>query len=188
MTVPKSERTPSRVDFFSNLYKLNDTITLLLVRDFGLKNYNKNLMTFCYNAKMAGEDRKNFIELCEKYHIGTESSYPLWLLEHYRDWILRDLMELQQTIVLANTIYVTTQASFDYRQTLQWKAVGCCKELLQTFQNAVRVLKKLRLDKVEDDVDIEEYMPYVELINAEIKSLQNWRKNDAKIWKSKGSN
>lgn len=62
MTVPKNKRTVSKVEFFYFAYKLNDKITQLLIKDFGIKRISKDLKAFTYGAKMSGEDREAFKE------------------------------------------------------------------------------------------------------------------------------
>ena len=57
MSVPASKRGKSKTEFFHSVYKLNDEITRLLLRDFGLKTINRDLNAFTYRAKMTEEER-----------------------------------------------------------------------------------------------------------------------------------
>lgn len=171
MTVPKNKRTVSKVEFFYFAYKLNDKITQLLIKDFGIKRISKDLKAFTYGAKMSGEDREAFMELCDKYGINVESEYPLWLIEYYRGWILRLLQELIDNITQANTIYPKNENEFFLRRKYQTIAIGKCYQLLQAFQTAVRNLP----------VDVEKYMPYVKMIEEEVTHFKNWKKSDNKI-------
>lgn len=170
MTVPKYKRTKSNVEFFHFAYRLNDNITRLLIKDFGIKRVNKDLKAFAYTAKMEISDRENFIGLCNKYNINLESEYPLWIIEYYRTWILYILRQMIDNITQANTIYTSSENEFYFRRQYQWRAIGNCYQLLQAMQTAIRILP----------VDVEKYMPYVEAINKELELLKAWKKADNK--------
>lgn len=171
-SVPLSKRSKSKVEFFNQAYRISENITNLLLKDFGIKKHSKDLKTFSYKAKMSEEDRENFINLCNKYHIDVEADYPLWLIEYYRDWILSSLRELIRNITIANTIYPTTENEFFYRRRFQWNAIGNCFDLLQAMQIILRILHK---------ADLEKYMPYVKQISDELESLKAWKKADNRI-------
>lgn len=171
MSVPKGKRGLSRTEFYRKAYVLNDALTRLLIKDFGIKSITRDLNTFTRNAKMNQEDRTQFQTLCEKYHIDVESEYPLWLIEHYRSSIINSLDSLISNITHANTIYATTVSEFELRRNYQWRAIGDCKEVLQTLQTVIRVLP----------VDANKYMKYVDLINEELELLKHWKKEDNKL-------
>lgn len=171
MTVPKNERSASKVEFFHYAYKLNNALTQLFVKDFGIKRVSRDLKAFTFNAKMSGEDREKFMELCDKYEINVESEYPMWLLEYYRDWILSLLRNLINSITQANTIYPTTESEFYIRRKYQWEAISICYQLKQAMQIAIQNLP----------VKLEKYMPYVGMIETELTHLKAWRKSDNKI-------
>lgn len=171
MTVPKNKRSVSKVEFFYYAYKLNNCITQVLLKDFGIKRINKDLKAFTYGAKMSGEDRESFMDICNRYDINVESRYPLWLLEYYREWILGLLRELINNITQANTIFPKNESEFYLRRKYQWEAISNCYQLLQAFQTAIRNLP----------VDVEKYMPYVKMIEEELHHLKNWKKSDNKI-------
>lgn len=172
--VPKSRRTKSQVEFFNQAYKLNDAITTLLIRDFGVKKISRDLKTFTYSAKMGEEDRECFLEICNKYNIDVETEYPMWLIEYYRDWILKLLREMINNITQANTVYPTTLTEFEFRRKFQWMAIGNCYQLLQAMQTAIRVLP----------VKVDKYMIFVEMIKDELNSLKEWKKSDNRIKKA----
>lgn len=171
MTVPKYKRTKSNIEFFHFAYRLNDNITRLLIRDFGIKRVCKDLKAFTYTAKMERSDREYFIGLCNKYNINLETEYPLWLIEYYRTWILYLLRQMIDNITQANTIYASSENEFYFRRQYQWRAIGNCYQLLQAMQTAIRILP----------VDVEKYMPYVNDINKELELLKAWKKADNKI-------
>ena len=172
MSVPKGKRGESYMEFFYNAYKMNDAITFFLLKDFGTKSHVRDLKTFTYNAKMEAEDTESFKKLCLKYDIDVESSYPLYLLEFYRNSILNLLANIIFDITQANTIYPTSEYDFNIRRQFQWKAIGGCYQLLQMMQTVIRIFQPK---------DKEKFMPYVDLITKEIELLKKWKKNDNKI-------
>lgn len=173
-SIPKSKRSKSKLDFFYNAYKLSDAITTLLIRDFGMKSISRDLSTFTHNAKMNNEDRDIFNKLCTKYNIDVESSYPSWLIDYYRDWILSLLRDMINNITNANSIYPHFVFEYEMRRKYQSNAISNCYQLLQAFQAAIRVLP----------VNVEKYMSYVGMIENEIKELKNWRKSDNKRFRT----
>ena len=94
MSVPKGERGITTKAFMAAAERLHDDIVRLLLRDFGVKTVNRDLKTFTYHAKFLEEDRDNFMQLCTKYHIDVESDYPAWLINYYRESILRQRCKL----------------------------------------------------------------------------------------------
>ena len=171
MSVPASKRGKSKTEFFHSAYKLNDEITQLLLRDFGLKTSNTDLRTFTYRAKMSNEDRQTFVDLSTKYHLNVEAAYPYWLINYYRNCMLHILEQLISNITVANTIYANSEREFYDRRHYQWLAIANCYQLLQTMQTVIRNLP----------VDAEKYMRYVDMIESEMESLKSWKKSDNRI-------
>lgn len=171
MSVPVSKRGKSKLEFFHQAYKLNDEITKLLLRDFGLKTINSDLNVFTYRAKMSEEDKQIFTDLVNRYHLNVETAYPYWLIDYYRNWILHILEQLINNITTANTIYANSEKEFYDRRHYQWLAISNCQQLFQTMQAVIRNLP----------VNAEKYMRYVDIINNEIDSLKEWKKSDNKI-------
>ena len=171
MSVPESKRSKSKTEFFHSAYKLNDEITDLLLRDFGLKTISRDLNAFTYRAKMEQADREKFADLCSKYRVNVESAYPYWLIDYYRNCMLHVLEQLISNITVANTIYANSEKEFYDRRHYQWLAIANCYQLLQTMQTVIRNLP----------VDAEKYMRYVDMIKAEIDSLKEWKKSDNRI-------
>lgn len=171
MAVPKDRRTLSKVEFFYRAYRLNDAITQLLIKDFGIKRISKDLKAFTYGAKMTPADREGFMAYCTKYGINVETEYPLWIIEYYRGWILKILQDMINNITQANTIYPKSESEYYLRRQYQWRAIGNCYQLKQAMQAAVRNLP----------VKTEKYMPYIGAIEEEIALLKDWKKRDNKI-------
>lgn len=171
MSVPKGKRTPSKMEFFNQAYKLNYMISNLLIKDFGIKSVTKDLRAFTYAAKMEADDRGKFLDICNKYGINVEAEYPMWLMEYYRNWILKILQDMINNITQANTIYPTTVTEFEFRRRYQWQAIGNCYQLLQAMQIAIKALP----------VNVNKYMPYVEEIKKELEALKHWKKSDNRL-------
>ena len=174
MSVPKYKRSKSSVDFFYNLYQLNDKLTLLLIKDFGIKRVTRDIKTISYTAKMEQKDRETFIDLCNRYGIDIEAEYPLWLIEYYRERLLDIMARLIDHVTQANSIYATTITEFEFRRKYQWLAIGECYQLLQLFQTVIRNLP----------VDVEKFMPFVKMISDELEALKAWKKSDNRILKA----
>lgn len=170
MSVPKGKRSVSQMEFFHLAHKLHREITLLMIRDFGVKSISRDLKSFVHSAKMNETDRTAFTELCNKYHIDVEAEWPLWLIDSYRTWIVQLLRELVNNITTANTIYPAApdyDMWFNLRKKYQKLAQANCNQLLQAMKSVGDVLP----------VTYEKLMPYIELIEREITAIKNWQKN-----------
>ncbi len=168
MSVPLGRRNESNLEFLHLLGKLQKNLTLLFIRNFGVKCITRDLKTFTHSAKMPEGDRNLFSAICNKYHIDVETEWPMWLIEHYREKILRILDSMEENIVTANTIYPNS-ADYLYWHNLRRKhqklAQADCYKLLRAMQNICYILP----------VDKEKLMPYVEMIQQEIDALKKWQ-------------
>lgn len=170
MSVPVNKRGESSVKFLDLADKIRNTITMLLIKDFGVKTISKDLKSFTHSAKMTREDKETFMSICEKYHIDVEAEYPLWVIEYFRSLVLEILKDFTWNLTTANTIYATNIAEMNLRRQYQWKAIADCEQLIQAFQWAVNVLP----------VDKNKYMGFIDMINMEIELLRKWKKSDNK--------
>lgn len=174
MSVPAGKRSKSGAEFFVYANELYDALTILLIRDFGIKTISKDLKAFTHSAKMTKEDKEIFGDLCGKYHINLEVSYPLWLIDYYREKMLEILGKFIDNIVQANTIYPNSYYEFDLRRGYQQQAIGNCYQLLHTLQAVIRIFP----------VKAEKLMPFVDMILHEIDLLKSWKKSGNKIKKA----
>lgn len=117
---------------------------------------------------MNNEDKEQFNALCDKYKIDVVAEYPLWKVERFRDKIENLTDDVLRYITLADSIYPQTMSEFNARRNWQWKAIGTCYFLLQTFQTVMRRL----------DVDVEKFMVHVDNLRREIYLLRQWKKSD----------
>ena len=175
MSVPVSKRTLSDLEFFKNANQLRLSITNLLLRDFALKDKVRNLQVLAGMRGMTPEDTQILADIADKYGFKQPvlERYPHWLIDYFRDNLLTLLRSLIQNITAANTIYATTEYEYNERRSYQNKAIIVCEQLLQEFQYIIHVIP----------VDIERFMPYVEMIEKEIALLKGWRKSDNRILK-----
>jgi hypothetical protein len=172
MAVPKHQRTLSDMEFFHNLLVLEKRITALLLRDFGTKKKIRSTKMYAMLSRMTDEDREEFQSLCDKYEITRlEDEYPEWMITHFRKMVLEELQRIRRSIVLANSVYPTTVYECEVRRRCQNYAIGYCENLMQTIQYISNVI----------DVDLNKYLPYVDMIDHEIALLKDWRKSDNKI-------
>ncbi len=169
MSVLKSKRGPSRLEFLHTAYVLRRKLVLLMLRDFGIKDKIRNPDFYARIHKMAEEDREKFLEITEKYNIrNILDEYPEWLINELRSRITSESRYLIRNIIQANSLYPTTESELADRRRYQTQAIGCCEQLLQEMQFVMTVI----------DVDVNKYLPYVDLIEKEIALLRAWRKND----------
>lgn len=172
MSVIKNKRSLSELEFFHNAISLRKDMTDLLLRDFGIKDKNRNTQVMPKLYHMDKEDADVFIEMCEKYKITTfVETYPEWLIREFRESIMECLRSLLKNITAANSIYPTSMDEYIERRTLQNRAIGNCEQLLQEMQYVISVTP----------VNATKYMNYVDMIQREIALLKGWRKSDNKI-------
>lgn len=177
MAVPKYKRGESKFEVLIHAIKLRREFTLLLLRDFGIKTKIRDYKAI---ANFTEEDRAVFNALGEKYGFNKTLTalYPEWLVEHFRENIIKLLSELIQNITSANTIFVTNESEYAERRNYQNKAICSCECLLQEMQYIISILCV--------NVDINKYTRYTELVEKEIALLRAWRKADNKIKKQLG--
>lgn len=173
MSVIKNKRNLSGMEFYHNAVKLRREMTLLLLRDFGIKDKVRSVESFAKFQDMTDEDREALDYLMGKYHMGDRilEEYPKWFIEQERITIQGILKELIMNITAANTIYAHHISEFNDRRTFQNHAICNCEQLLQEMQFIITIIP----------VKAEKLMRYVEMIEKEIALLKGWRKSDNKI-------
>lgn len=171
MSVPKSDRSISKLEFFKNATELRKDFVDLLLRDFGVKKRKWNIENFSASYHFNDEDAEIMKKLCERYEInGLITEFPEWLIDNERQKILKILNNLIHNITIANTIYPQHEAEYYERRILQDHAIGNCEELFQEMQYCLDIFP----------VDANKYMGFVDKINKEIALLKGWRKSDNK--------
>lgn len=155
--------------------KIKKEITLLLLRDFGVKNRTWEISLLENRFRMEPEDAKEFSELCERYGIDSDIrlEYPKWFLDKKRDHIMQLLDDMIDCIVEANGIFPVILEECDQRRLWQSMAISKAKAILAELQFLQDILP----------VDHDKYMHYIRLLDKEINILKGWRKYTNKIKK-----
>jgi len=161
------------MEFFHNAIALRKKITELLLRDFGIKSFKRNIK-FVGNVENFSDEDRGIVEgIFDKYELDRcfQDDYPIWLIERERMYFMDILRDLIKNIVSANSIYPVNMREYYERRMIQNNAINNCEDLLQEMQYIISVFP----------VDAEKYMDYVEMIEKEIALLKGWRKADNKI-------
>jgi hypothetical protein len=153
MSVLKNRRGLSKLEFYHNARRLRKEITNLLLRDFGIRDKVRRVKTD------AGEE------------LTVIEGYPDWLLEEFRRNIMHILRNLMMNITAGNTIYPTNDSEMVLRRQYQTAAIINCEQLLQEMHYCEDVLP----------VALAKFLPYVDMIEMELKLLKGWRKANNKI-------
>jgi len=172
MSVPLSKRKTSSMEFYHNAIVLRREVTKLLMRDFGIKNFHRNIKFVGKMEDFSLEDRQIVEGIFDNYGIDGDflDVYPSWLIDKFRSYVMDVLKDLMINITKANSIYATNIYECNVRRNYQNEAIADCFCLLEEFQYIISVVP----------VNAEKYMPYVELIDKEIALLKGWRKSDHK--------
>lgn len=172
MSVLKNKRSLSDLEFYRNAIVLRRDLTILLLRNFGIKDKVRNATALTKN--MSEEDKIVFNELVKKYgQLYILDEYPDWLIDKMRNNILNILHSIIMNITQANTIYPVFESEFFERRNFQNRAIGNCEQLLQEMQYIISVIP----------TDINKYLQYTRMIEKEIALLKGWRKSDNRILK-----
>jgi len=165
------------MEFYATAVRLRTDINAWLLRDFGIKEKVRNLTITGKKHRMSNEDIKALSELLDRYGLGESilDSYPDWWIEQRRKTIDKRLADLMDCIVSANSIYAVSRQEYWERRLLHDKAISCVFSLIEELQFTISVLWRTT------GVDVEKYMPYVEMCEKEIALLKGWRKADNKI-------
>lgn len=170
MSVPKSKRKPSQFEVFHQLTKLRKDITDLLLRDFGFD-------TVKAEKRLEKRFGKPFDELDEKQQATYTrqkrrwDAFDEWFIEDERKTIVNCLRAITREVYIANSIYPTVQEELTERRLHQDRAIGLCYTLTQELQYAIETLP----------VDVNQYLRFGEMIQAEVNLIKGWRKSDNKF-------
>lgn len=179
MSVPKSKRGQSSMEFYHNALTLRHEITTLLLRDFGLKKKVRSIEILTKMYEIEDVDKQTLLNILNKYKMDSSiiDEYPNWLIAEFRQSILYILREMSLNIKMANSIYIQTKEEYTMRREYWDKAIGNCQQLLAEMQFVIDILP----------VNAEKLMRYVGMIDKEINLLKGVRKSDNKalgrLWK-----
>jgi hypothetical protein len=156
MSVLKNKRTLSDLEFYSNARKLRKEITLILLKDFGIR------------------DKIRKIKSCDNVNITIIEGYPNWFILDLQHTIIRLLNKLIISIITANSIYPISKYELDKRRWYQTSAISICENLIQQLEYCLDILPM----KLTVLINI------VKKLNYEIKLLKGWRKSNNKFMKN----
>ena len=164
MSVLKNKRSVSSMEFYHNAIMLRKEITLLLLRDFGIKDKVRSIKALYGVQGMEPEDEKKFREIIAKYEMTAKiiEEYPAWIIDKMRSSMMNIMHNMIMNITQANTIYPVCESEFYDRRNFQNHAIGNCEQLLQEMQYIISIIP----------VDAQKYMRYVDMIEKEIALLK----------------
>lgn len=125
MSVLKNKRSVSSLEFYHNAIMLRREITMLLLRDFGIKDKVRSVKSLYGVPGMEPEDEQKFREIVEKYEMKATiiEEYPAWLIDKMRNNIMNILHNMIMNITQANTIYPVCESEFYDRRNFQNHAI-----------------------------------------------------------------
>ena len=144
MSVLKNKRSVSSLEFYHNAIMLRREITMLLLRDFGIKDKVRSVKSLYGVPGMEPEDEQKFREIVEKYEMKATiiEEYPAWLIDKMRNNIMNILHNMIMNITQANTIYPVCESEFYDRRNFQNHAIGNCEyNLTETGKVQERISK-----------------------------------------------
>lgn len=90
------------MEFYHNAIVLRREITMLLLRDFGIKDKVRSIKALYGVQGMEPEDEKKFREIIEKYELTAKiiEEYPAWLIDKMRNNIMNILHSMIMNITI----------------------------------------------------------------------------------------
>jgi len=171
MSVLKSKRTVSPMEFLKNALDLRKQLTEWAMRDFGTKKNVKHIQAGVQG--MSEEDITALNGILAKYDRAPrrlQSVYPEWFLLQEIKFIGRQLFELCDNIAHANSVYIVYEVDKNQRREYQNAAIGNCYALKQELQFLIETV----------GTDVNQLGDITAKIEKEIALLKGWRKADSR--------
>lgn len=171
MSVLKSKRTISPMEFWKNAIDLRKQVTEWMMRDFGTKKNVKHIQSNIQG--MAEEDVEAVNGILAKYGKSPrqlQSVYPEWFMMQEINFIGRELFELCDNIAHANSVYVVYEVDKCQRREYQNRAIGNCYALKQEMQFLIETV----------GTDVNQIGDITAKIEREIALLKGWKKADGR--------
>lgn len=177
MSVPVSRRGISTMEFYNTAVQLRIELSKWLLRDFGMRKKIKRVSIVSKAAGMDEADAEAFLSLLQKYNLADKlaEDYPDWWIQERRRSVDSLCSRLMQNIRGANAIYPTSEEEYWARRVMQNAAISTLDALVEELQFIVLMLHQTL------GVDVEKYMPYIDMITKEQALLKGWRKSDNKL-------
>lgn len=175
MSVYKSERGISKMEFMHLAIKLRDYITFKVLKDFGLKKKVKDKTYFIDTTTLTQEEQNSLSKALAKTELNIcVEEYPLWFIERERNYLLDLCCDMYQHIVTANNIYISTIEEGVLRRQHQNLAITCVERIIQELQYIMKIIPSAQADQLTC---------FIQMSQREIALLKGWRKSDNKIRK-----
>jgi hypothetical protein len=191
MSVLKNKRGLSKLEFYHNARELRKNLTNLLLRDFGIK----------VKVRKDGKPMETETQKVPPGEVPADTDespaisgeFPEWALSEFRVSIMRLLRGLIMNITDGNSIYPSKmddpRLPIEYvrriqsdeladRRRYQDAAIGYCQKLIQELQYVAEILP-VRMEKI---------LPFIDMVNFEIRLLKGWRKSTNELAKRIGIN
>jgi len=167
MSVPKSQRNQSQVEFFQKAILIKKAMIMFFIKDMKVKDADKSFNIF--SSKMRETDKKTFEKLCQEYKITFQMEYPAWLIIHFRDRIIKICNDLCDNITSAYVIYSTFLSDSIQRRIYMNNAIINCEQLLKEVAFIKETFPNCKINELSLVIDD---------IVKEIELLKQWRKKD----------
>lgn len=173
MTVLKSQRQVSKMEFLHNAYDLRKYVTFRLLKDFGIKDRVRDTTYFIDPKNLDDTRRKTLSKLLNECDCKAAlESYPQWFIASEREYLHNLCRQMIANILAANQTYVVTTADINARREYQNKAITATELILQEMQFLLGVIPQIDANKLT---------PLIEMADREIALLKGWRKSDNKL-------
>lgn len=159
MSVPVGRRNLSRFEVLYNATKLNDEITSLALRSFGVYSRNSPM-------------RKKYQNLVR--HSKNEA-YVDSIIERYKEDLLTSAQNVEINLRLAKSTYPTDLDSFSKRQDYKYLALDECKNIKFI----------LHLIACQFRVDLNVFKNPYETLSTEMKLIKGWIRSDNRRYNKK---
>ena len=175
-TTPKSKRSPTKFEAQHHFFELRDSVTTLMLLDFGFsqEKYNKKIDKYRDSHKSAS----NIDEVVERYKKKCDS-FNKWFIDKECDTISDLLRTISIEFTKGNSIYPSETAAkiTEYCQRRKHinEAIAGCYALKQELQYVIRVLP----------VDINKFKTFSEKIDKQIALFKGVRQSDNRFLKDK---
>lgn len=170
MSVHKSDRDKSSLDYYHYFYTLKRELTNLALRNFGVKSWEiKDTMI---TDDWSDSDKEMLEYLINQYHREPlVARDPQWFIDKLRDELINLLLELSGYIsdgYKLQTPIILKEA--EQKRLWQDQALGCCEKIIQLLQYAGAVLP----------INLNTMIRFIPLIEQEEQLIKDWRKDSNK--------
>lgn len=171
MSIPKHERTPSRLEAQHLARKISLEITSELARTFGYSKakFEKHVETMTKYLPPGPDREQAAAQIREQ-----EQDFNLWLIEQERKRMYDLSREIPLHLRAANSIWPSCQMELDARRLELDRAIAACWKLQDELQYVAEAIP----------ADFNKYTGIVLEIDKLVAYIKNLRKSDAKRFKA----